>query len=95
MTFVPANRHILVEPIEEKEEAPSDIMIVLPEDYKKPTSPYLGCRVLSVAEDSKFFDKLKKDDTVAIERRMLHKVELQGGEFYLIQDNFVFGRIDK
>ena len=40
-------------------------------------------------------DKLKKDDVLAIERRMLHKVELQGGEFYLIQDNFVFGRIDK
>ena len=95
MTFVPTNRHILVEPIEEKEEAPNDIMIVLPEDYKKPMSPYLACRVLSVADDSKFFDKIKKDDTVAIERRMLHKVELQGGEFYLIQDNYVFGRIGK
>ncbi len=95
MTFVPANRHILVEPLEEQEESPSDILIVLPEDYKKPMSPYLACRVVSVADDSKFFGKLKKDNTVAIERRMLHKLELQGSEFYLIQDNFVFGRIDK
>lgn len=95
MTFVPTNRHILVEPIEEQEEEKNNMLIVLPEDYKKPTSPYLACRVVSVADDSKLVDKLKKDNIVAIERRMLHKIELQGSEFYLIQDNFVFGRINK
>ena len=41
MNFEPTNSHILVNPIEEEQEE-SNSLIMLPDDYKKPESPYLG-----------------------------------------------------
>lgn len=92
MKLEPSNRHLLIEPIEEKEQD-LEISIVLPTDYKKQESPYLLCKVLSVADDSKFFDTLKQNDKILIERRMLHKIEIKDSEFYLILENYIFGRI--
>ena len=92
MKFEPTNRHILVEVQEQKEEN-SESLIYLPEGYKKQESPHALCLVCGVASDSKFFNKLKEGDRVVIERRMLQKIEVEKGEFYLILDNYILGRI--
>ena len=96
MKFDPANRHLLVSPIEESEEDKSDMAIVLPVDYEKPMSPYVECRVHAVASDSKFYNCLEiMRDTILVERRMLHKIDIKDETIYLVLDNYVFGRITK
>jgi|TARA_R110001583_G_C5632907_1_gene407194 co-chaperonin GroES (HSP10) len=94
MNFEPTNRHILVNPIEEKKEEKNSL-IMLPDDYKKQESPYLACSVLAVASDSKLIDSVHQNDTIIVERRMLEKIEMKGKEIYLVLDNYVMGRFTK
>ena len=92
MHFKPFNRHIVVDIIEEGEEKKG--LVVLPTDYKKPQSPYVKAVVDKVSEDSKFHGKLFKNDTVLLERRMLQKVEISEYTFYLVLENYIYGRIN-
>ena len=92
MNFKPFNRYILVEPIEEQKEEQS-VAIVLPENYTKPLSVYLKCRVLSVSRDSKLSSILSKGDLIIIERRMLCNVDITEKPVYLVLENYVYGRI--
>ena len=94
MYFEPFNRHLLVDIVEEKEKKAAPV-IVLPSDYEKPIAPYAEAIVIGVAPDSKFYDLLEVNDRLLIERRMLHKIEIDGSSFYLVLENYVFGRINK
>ena len=93
MHFKPFNRHLVVDLIEEEERIDESI-IVLPSDYEKPKSPYAKALVIEVSEDSKFYDSLSLNDTVLVERRMLHKIEIDDFSFYLVLENYIFGRIN-
>ena len=75
-------------------EETKDSLIVLPTDYEKPQSPYVKAIVTQVADDSKFYNKLSANDVVLIERRMLHKVEISEYSFYLVLENYIYGRIN-
>ena len=94
MHFEPYNRHLVVDVIEDEEKKDASV-IVLPSDYEKPMSPYAKAIVIAVAEDSKFYDLLEVNDTLLIERRMLHKIDIDNSSFYLVLENYVFGRINK
>ena len=94
MQFRPFNRHLVVNLIE-KEEKVDESLIVLPSDYEKPQSPYAKAEVIEVASDSKLGDWLQEEDEILVERRMLHKIEIDDSPFYLILENYVYGRIDK
>ena len=94
MHFKPFNRHLVVDLIEE-ETKKDDSVIVLPTDYEKPQSPYVKAIVIEVSSDSKLGDWLQALDTILVERRMLHKIEIDDSTFYLILENYVYGRIDK
>ena len=91
MNFTPFNRYILVQPIEEKEEE-QNVAIVLPENYSKPVSPYVACRVLQVSGDSRLVSDLKKGDHIIAERRMLCTVDITEKPIYLVLENYVYGR---
>ena len=91
MNFVPFNRHLLVKPLEEEEEEEMSV-VVLPTDYVRPTSLYLTCEVLHVANDCNI-GMVKIGDQVVVERRMLHKIDVEDETFYLVLENYVFGRI--
>ena len=93
MNFEPVNRHVLVKFMELPENI-EEPLIVLPDEYKKPESPYAVCTVFDVAADSKFFNSFKKYDTIVIERRMLQKIEVETNEFYLVLDNYILGRLE-
>ena len=90
--FTPFNRHIVVDIIEEKEKT-EESLVVLPTDYQKPVSPFARCIVIQPSTDCKLFDNLKLNDEVLVERRMLNKVEINDYSFYLILENYVYGRI--
>tara|TARA_S200000501_G_C20233544_1_gene486820 strand:+ start:217 stop:531 length:315 start_codon:yes stop_codon:yes gene_type:complete len=94
MQFKPFNRHLVVDLIEE-ETKKDDSLIVLPTDYEKPQAPYAKAIVIEVASDSRLGDWLQPLDTILVERRMLHKIEIDDSTFYLILENYVYGRIDK
>lgn len=94
MNFEPFNRHIVVDLIE-KQGNKKDKLVVLPTDYKKPESPYVEGIVIQVAPDSKFHKTLNCTDKVLIERRMLQKVDINDYSFYLVLENYVYGRINK
>ena len=89
MRLQPDNRHILVRPIEEETE--EELAIVLPTGYEKPQSPYALCEVLANAMDCKLHPHI--GEHIIVERRMLHKIEVNGETFYLVLENYVFGRI--
>jgi co-chaperonin GroES (HSP10) len=92
MNFTPFNRYILVEPIEEPEEE-QNVSIVLPENYNKPASAYLRCKVLASSRDSKFSSLLSSGDHIIIERRMLCNVDITEKPVYLVLENYIYGRI--
>ena len=92
MTLEPTNRYILVKPLQQKKEE-NDSIIVLPDDYKKPESPYKLCEVSFVSYDSKFVNSLKSGDVIIVEQRMLQKIDVDNNEYYLILENYVLGRI--
>ena len=87
----PFNRHLLIEPMEEEEEE-TESVIVLPTEYEKPKSPYLVAKVLDYSKDCATI--LSKDNIVIVERRMLHTIEIKDKTYYLVLENYVFGRLD-
>ena len=91
--FEPFNRHLVVDVVEEKLET-QDSIVVLPSDYEKPQSAYARALVIEVAADSKFYKKLSVNDTVLVEKRMLHKVDVSEYSFYLVLENYIYGRIN-
>jgi hypothetical protein len=91
MNFIPYNRHLLVMPLEE-EEKENESVVVLPTDYVKPASPYLLCEVLESSGDCTIRG-INVEDQIIVERRMLHKVDVEGETFYLVLENYVFGRL--
>lgn len=91
--FKPFNRHIVVDLVEEIEEKQESI-VVLPTDYEKPRSPFAKVIVIGVADDSKFKDVLSVNDVALVERRMLHKVDISEYSFYLVLENYIYGRIN-
>ena len=92
MNIIPQNRHLSVSPIEEEEKS-INLSIVLPTDYKKPVNPHIMCKVIDVAADSKFYNQIKANDTIIVERRMLNKIEFNGKTSYLLLENYIFGSI--
>jgi len=93
MNFIPFNRHLVVDIIEDKQDN-QDSLVVLPTDYEKPLSPYIKVAVVQISADSKFFGKLSVNDTLLVERRMLHKVDISDYSFYLVLENYIYGRIN-
>lgn len=89
MYLEPKNRHLLVYPVEDSEE--SKTIIVLPDDYKHPTSPYICCDILGMSDNCEL--DLKIGDRVIVERRMLQEVKAMGETNYLVLENYVYGRL--
>ncbi len=86
------NRHVLIKPLEEEEEVEiKQSLIALPDDYKKPESPYAVARVLDFADDCKC--RLSIGTDVILERRMMIEVEVKGKKNYLVLENYIYGSI--
>jgi len=86
----PFNRHVSIKLIEKKEESRQSV-VVLPTDYKKPESPYLVGEVLDWAENCSI--EFSVGDEVVFEKRMLQKIEIDDKMYYLVLENYIYGRI--
>ena len=88
----PLNRHLLIQPLEEKQEE-KDSVVILPSDYEKPLAPYVIAKVIDHADDCQ-----KEHDvgsTIVLERRMLNTLEIHDKTYYLVLENYLFGRLDE
>lgn len=88
----PLNRHLLIKPIEDdkKEEAS---VVILPTDYEKPLAPYVIAEILDYAPDCQ--KEHSVGSIVVLERRMLNTLEIHGKTYYLVLENYLFGRLDE
>ena len=92
MSLIPENRHLLVYPVEESQESNYDkVQLLMPDDFKPPQSLHVVCEVVSIAKDSKFYGEVV--DRIVTERRMLQEIKIEGETYYLVLENYVFGRI--
>ena len=92
MSLIPENRHLLVNPIEESKESNYDrVQLLMPDDFKPPQSLHVVCEVVAIAKDSKFYGEAI--DRIVTERRMLQELKIEGETYYLVLENYVFGRI--
>ena len=89
MYLEPHNRHLLVLPIQDAQEEKQTF--ILPDEYRKPESPYVVCDVLGIANDCTI--NIDIGDRLVIERRMLSEVKAMGETNYLVLENYVYGRI--
>ena len=89
MYLEPHNRHLLVFPMEDKNN--EEVSFVLPDEYKIPESPYVICDILGIADDCKI--SLSVGDRVIVERRMLLEIKALGQTNYLVLENYVYGRL--
>ena len=92
MSLIPENRHLLVYPIEESQESNYDkVQLLMPDDFKPPQSLHVVCEVVAIAKDSKFYGE--PVDRIVTERRMLQEINIEGETYYLVLENYVFGRL--
>jgi len=92
MSLIPENRHLLVNPIEESQDSNYDrVQLLMPDDFKPPQSLHVVCEVVAIAKDSKFYGEAI--DRIITERRMLQEMQIEGETYYLVLENYVFGRI--
>ena len=92
MSLIPENRHLLVITMEEPISQNHDtVQLLMPDDFVPPQSPYLMCEVGAIAKDSKFYGEAI--DRIVTERRMLQEIKIEGETYYLVLENYVFGRI--
>jgi len=86
-TFVPVNRHLLIEPVETQEEKP-DHGILLPEDYAPRKSEYAVIKILDWAEDVKI-QPIEADLEAIVERAMIKELKHHDQNIHLILENYV------
>ncbi len=92
MMLNPRNRHLLVVPQDEREQE-EERTVLLPENYRKPQSPYATVSVFSVAPD--VAQHLMAGDTLVVERSMLKEVPFEGETFYLVLENYILGIVER
>ena len=92
MSLIPENRHLLVNPIEESQDSNYDrVQLLMPDDFKPPQSLHVVCEVVAIAKDSKFYGEAI--DRIVTERRMLQEINIEDETYYLVLENYVFGRL--
>ena len=92
MKFEPHNKHLWIEPIDEKKEDKESPLFVMPEEYKPPKSPYVIGKIIAMAGDCTI--NLKIDDTIVVERTTVQEIKAKSETIYVVKENYVYGRLE-
>jgi co-chaperonin GroES (HSP10) len=90
MHFEPFNKHIWIIPIEQ-EKTEAEQLIIMPEEYNPPQSPYIVGDVIGMSEDCTV--DLFLGDTVVVERTTVQEIKAQDQTIYVVKENYVYGRL--
>ena len=63
----------------------------MPDDYRPPKSPYVICDILGMACDCDI--SLDVGDRIVVERSTLQEIKADLDTIYLVQENYVYGRL--
>ena len=91
MLLDPRNRHLLVEVLPEAEEKEKSA-VLLPDNYRPTTSPYVAVRLLERAPDCSV--QCSHGSVLIVEARMLNEIVYGGQTFHLVLENYVLGVIE-
>ena len=86
MTIEPVNRHLLVELVEDESDESESALVLLPEGYQKPASPYSIVKLVNHAQDCKIAYAGEK---LLIPTSMMIEASCGGRAINLIQENYV------
>ena len=90
MLFEPHNRHLWVKLIEKEKDFIKPVFI-MPDDYQPPVSPYATCEILAMSSDCSI--SLDIGDKIIVDRTTLQEIKADSETIYLVQENYVYGRI--
>jgi co-chaperonin GroES (HSP10) len=89
MNIKPKNSWILVEIVNKVEEKREESVVLLPEDYKKPESPYSVTKVLEDPES------VYQDCNVVVPTHIIRNIQIGSETFYLIERSHIMASIEK
>lgn len=86
--FKPVNRYLLIE-LAPVVKAPTESLIVLPDDYKPAETPHTTATVVCSAPDVRF--EVPAGSQIVIDRSMVEEINVHGTNYSVILDNYVVG----
>ena len=92
MFLDPRNRHLLVEPLPEKEENKPESGVLLPDSYKPVENRYEAVRVVELAADCSI--NCDPGEVIIVEKSMINEMNFDGETFYLVLENYVMGVLE-
>jgi co-chaperonin GroES (HSP10) len=92
MDFKPFNKHLLVLP-QQKEQKQEESLLVMPDGYRPPKSPYMICDIIGLADDCLI--DLALGDTIVVERTTVQEIKAETETIYVVKENYVYGRVNK
>jgi len=87
-TFIPVNRHLLVDLQDSQQENETEHGILLPSDYAPQKSEYAMVKLLDWAEDVKI-KPLEEGLDLVVERSMIKEIDCKGQKAHIILENYV------
>lgn len=92
MQFKPFNKHLLILP-QSQEENKESTLFVMPDEYQPPKSPYMICDIIDMSDDCTI--DLEMGDTIVVERTTVQEIEVETEVFYVVKENYIYGRTAK
>ncbi len=92
MQFKPFNKHLLILP-QSQEENKESTLFVMPDEYQPPKSPYMICDIIDMSDDCTI--DLEMGDTIVVERTTVQEIEVETEVFYVVKENYIYGRTGK
>jgi len=92
MQFKPFNKHLLVLP-QKQEEDKEESLFIMPDEYQPPKSPYMICDIIDMSDDCTI--DLGLGDIVVVERTTVQEIKIEMETFYVVKENYIYGRANK
>ena len=86
--FLPKNRHLLIEPLVEEEEAKP---FLLPEDYQKPMSKYTVAKLLRQSPDCTNITHVDDNMHIVVNTNMIEEIVIGENTHHVVLENYVIG----
>lgn len=92
MHLQPFNKHLLVLPQEQQQDKENPLF-VMPDEYQPPKSPYMVCDIIGMSDDCTI--DLNLGDTIVVERTTVQEIQVETEIFYVVKENYVYGRAEQ
>tara|TARA_B100000287_G_scaffold434195_1_gene497988 strand:+ start:7431 stop:7697 length:267 start_codon:yes stop_codon:yes gene_type:complete len=85
--MIPCNRHILIDPIEQKDN--DEAIVLVPDGYKPKANPHTLAAVIDWSDDVDL--PLYENATILVNSSMIEQIEIGERKYHMILENYVLG----